>query len=534
MTSDSTSNTSSDRSGGAFFSREAVSGIPWMLLSKLTLFFIYFGVSIITVNGLGKNSFGVYSLVTNLSSYMLVFCGLGLTTALMRYIPELATRKNRFGLIHLLWKSAALQLAAILVTSAVLLSFSDQLQRIFHAEQVSHFRLYLKLACGLAGVLLLKDFVGTVFTSLFKIRTVAILSMTHGLVWLIVLSSWILISPTVETVMVSQLFSSGLLYLLGAMVLIHYVRSLPWEIREFGIGKRRALTFSGTIMVNSVLRMVMFKYSEVFFLAAVGGTTLAGIYDLGYSLPYTVITFIPLSLLPLFTAAFAEAYVKDKDCLGLLINSYYKLLIMVSLPIAVLGLCFAPEAYHVIYRGEMDEAGSIASILSIVLILPMLSMPLSAAIKAKEKVLNMLPMLVLQIVVNLFLDWLFIVHFRLGVWGGVCAVLGTFILTIPFRVWVIRSILGGIYFPLAFFLRITLSLMVLGGVFRWAAYQFGLFGISSHHGFNIAILFLIGLLYLTLFLLMLRLLRLVRQEDIQDFHALGIRPLNRALRFLVP
>ncbi|HEY5621682.1 MAG TPA: oligosaccharide flippase family protein, partial [Pontiella sp.] len=138
MTSDSTSNTSSDRSGGAFFSREAVSGIPWMLLSKLTLFFVYFGVSIITVNGLGKSRFGVYSLVTNLSSYMLVFCGLGLTTALMRYIPELAARKNRFGLIHLLWKSAALQLAAVVVTSAVLLSFSEQLQRFFHAEQVAH------------------------------------------------------------------------------------------------------------------------------------------------------------------------------------------------------------------------------------------------------------------------------------------------------------------------------------------------------------------------------------------------------------
>ena len=96
-----------------FFSREALSGVPYMVAAKLILFFVYFGISILTVNGLGRDRFGVYSLLNNIASYLLILCGLGLGAALTRYVPELAAHKNRRGLIHLLCKSAALQAVAI-------------------------------------------------------------------------------------------------------------------------------------------------------------------------------------------------------------------------------------------------------------------------------------------------------------------------------------------------------------------------------------------------------------------------------------
>ncbi|MEE9369769.1 MAG: oligosaccharide flippase family protein [Pontiella sp.] len=523
-----------EKSGkGGFFAREAVSGVPWMVVGKLVLFFLYFGVSVLTVNGLGKEKFGVYSLILNISSYMLIICGLGLGSALMRYVPELVARKNRFGLIHFLWKSATLQLLAIAGLSAILLLSCEPLQRLFNAEHVENFRFYLKLSCGLTSILLLKDFVGTVFTSMFNTRIVAILSVIQGIMWFSVLYVWLEIQPEVSVAFFVQIIAVGMVYSIGAVILFRAIQQLPWKTREFGIGKRRALSFSGTVMLSSILRMGMFKYSEIFFLAAVGGTTLAGVYDLGYTLPYTAITFIPLALMPLFTSAFAEAYVRDNSCLGLLISSYYKMLMMVSLPVTVLGICFAPEAYHIIYKGGMDEAGYIASAFCIVLTLPLISMPLSAAIKAKEKVLNMVPMLVLQIVVNLVLDWLLIVEYRMGVWGGIFAVLGTFVLTIPLRLWVIRGIIGGIYFPIGFFLRIISALIVLGAVFRWIATRFNVFHLVEVQWINITLLFITGAVYVGLFLLAARYLRLVREEDIEDFHALEITKLNKLLRFLV-
>jgi len=516
--------------GGGFFSREAVSGIPWMVLAKLLLFFVYFGVSVLIVNGLGKEKFGVYSIMTNISGYLLVLCGLGLGSALMRYVPELASHRNWRGLIHLLWKSATLQFVATCAATGLLFSQAAPLQRLFNAGHVEHFRFYLMLACGLVGLRLLKDFIATVFTSMFRTRTVALLSVAQGVVWLVVLFVWLAASPEVSTVFCVQMFSIGLVYALGAVLLTRHVRRLAWQKNlPYGIGKRRALKFSGTAMLSAILRMAMFKYSEIFFLAFAAGTTVAGVYDLGYSLPFTMVTFIPLALLSLFTAAFAEAYVKDRNCLGRLISSYYKLLIMVSLPVAVPGVFFSPVAYHIIYKGEMDEAGRIASAFCIVLLLPLISIPLSTALKAKEKVHGMLPMMLLQIAVNLTLDWLLIVHLRWGIWGGVVAVAGTFFITIAPRLLVARDIIGGIYFPGKFFLRIVSVLVLEAGVFFWITRQVKLFEVFGDDWANIGLLFAVGMLYLLVFLLLVRVLLLVRQSDIADFQSLGIPRLNKLL-----
>jgi O-antigen/teichoic acid export membrane protein len=500
-----------------------------VVLGKVVLFFVYFGVSVLTVNGLGREKFGIYSLITNIASYMLVLCGLGLGAALMRYVPELAAHRNHRGLIHLLWKSALLQLLATIAGAALLLLLSAPLQRLFNAEHVAGFRFYLMLACGLIGLLLLKDFVATVFTSLFKARTVALLSTVQGLVWLLVLAAWLMVSPEVATVLVVQMISIGLVYFVGAALLIRHVRGLDWLKLPYGIGKRRTLKFSGTAMLSAILRTVMFKYSEIFFLAFAGGATVVGIYDLGYTLPHTLVTFIPLALLGLFTAAFAEAYVRDSSCLARLIASFYKLLIMVSLPVAVAGVFFAPEAYRIIYQGEMNEAGRLASVFCAVLLLPMISIPLSMALKAKEKVHNMLPLMLLQIVVNLTLDWLLIVHLRWGIWGGMYAVLCTFLITIAPRLYVARRIIGGIYFPLRFFLRIALVLVLEAAALYRAVEYLRLFERFDHQWINIGLLLGVGLVYLVFFLLAVRFLRLVRKPDIADFHALGIIRLNRLL-----
>ncbi|WP_372795607.1 oligosaccharide flippase family protein [Pontiella sp.] len=516
-----------------FFSREAVGSVPWVILGKAVLFFVYFGISMLTVNGLGKEQYGIYSLMTNISAYMVVLCSLGLGAALMRYVPELTARKNRRGLLFLMWKSAVLQLAAVVGVSAVLLYFSGPLQQLFQAGHVEHFRFYLMLACGLALLLLLKDFVGTVFTSIYKTRTAAILSVVYGSVWLLMLYVWLYYKPAIGSVFFVQMLSIGLIYSLGAVLLFKYVYGLTWTNNEFGIGKKRTLAFSATVMLSTLLRMVMFKYSEIFFVAAVMGATAAGVYDLGYTLPYTVITFIPLALLPVFTSAFAEAFVRDPGCLGRLIRSYYKVLMLASMPIGILGAFFAPDAYRILYRGQMEEAGHLASAFCMVLLLPLISMPLSAAIKAKEKVLQMVPMLILQLVVNLYLDWLFIVYFKLGTWGGIYAVAGTFLLTIPFRLAVIQKVLGGIYFPAGFFFRIGSVLAVLSFLLKQLTDSVGLFHLFTYQWINIGLLFATGGLFLVLFVLCIRYLGLIRREDVEEFQALDIRKLNRVIRLLV-
>ncbi len=112
---------------------------------------------------------------------------------------------------------------------------------------------------------------------------------------------------------------------------------------------------------------------------------------------------------------------------------------------------------------------------------------------------------------------------------GVAAVAATFFITISPRLMVARDIIGGIYFPLGFFLRIALALVVEAGALFWVTRQLRVFERFSNEWLNIGLLFGVGLAYITLFLLSVRILRLVRQSDIADFQSVGIPSLNKLL-----
>lgn len=156
------------------------------------------------------------------------------------------------------------------------------------------------------------------------------------------------------------------------------------------------------------------------------------------------------------------------------------------------------------------------------------------AIKAKEEIMATMPVMILQIVINLILDWLLIVHFNFGVWGGMGAVAGTFLISAPIRLSVVKKILGGIFFPTAYMLRMTLTLFALSSVLIVASNHWNLLGLFATRWLNIVTLFGLGALYLLLFLVCVRLFRLVRDEDVADFRALDIKKLNFVFDLLSP
>jgi len=98
---------------------------------------------------------------------------------------------------------------------------------------------------------------------------------------------------------------------------------------------------------------------------------------------------------------------------------------------------------------------------------------------------------------------------------------------------VVRQILGGIYFPTRFFMRVFSTLVIEGAVFHWVTGKIRLFERFEDQWANVVLLLLLGALYLGVFLILVRLHRVVREEDIKDFHALGIERLNKVLRFMV-
>jgi O-antigen/teichoic acid export membrane protein len=91
-------------SPAAGLSARSMQAVPWILFSKILLFFAYFGISILLVRGLGKEQYGVFALCKNFADILVTLCGLGMNAAILRFVPELVVNRNKAGLVRLLWK----------------------------------------------------------------------------------------------------------------------------------------------------------------------------------------------------------------------------------------------------------------------------------------------------------------------------------------------------------------------------------------------------------------------------------------------
>lgn len=501
---------------GAFFSREAIQSVPWLLVGKVLTFFIYFVISIFIVRGLGPTQYGIYALLTSIAEYLMVFCAMGLNLSLLRFVPELAAEGNRGGLKRFLARSTFVQSLAWIVVSAGLFLFSPMLSRIFHFS----FEPYLVPLLLFTGMLLTKEFVNNLFTSLFLARFLAITSVGQALLfigWLAWLSSTQ--SYSVNAVLLAYSVSIGAMGLISLVRLQRYFHSWKAPLSKEGIGRRRVLNLTLPTLFNAVTNKLLQQYSEIFFLGYFAAPALVGYYTLGFTLANLLLSFVPLALHTLFTSAFCEAYTRDKNSLGDLTAGVYQVLILVTVPLSCFGFFFAPQVVEIVYGANMGPAGPITSFFCLFQILPMIWIPLSMAITATEKVANTMWLNAVQLVVNLTLDYVFIKQFELE--GAMLAILTTYVVTAPLKLWWIRRLLGGIYFPASFFVRILAPSALLAGALYYLAPAPGLLQLGG-----LAIGYAIGLFAA------IKVFRLIWMSDTARFKTIQIRSLNRVLDFL--
>lgn len=504
-------------SGKVFFSRQSVGAVPWIVASKVVLFFAYFGISILIVRALGKENYGIFALCKNIVDVAVILCGLGMNTVLLRFIPELVVKQNRAGLVRLLWKSAAVQLGLALAAVAILTPMTPLLSKWFDAP----FGPLIFVSAVSVAFLLAKSWYNDVLTSLFMGKWVAAISFVQGVLWAALLG-WVVWrgGGTILAVLVVEMISIGVSTIFAVAVLLKTLRSFRWKSPLMGIGKKRVLNLGLATWGGSIGRAFMMKYSETFFLGFYFGPAAVAIYDLGYSSTMLVITFIPMALQTLFASGLAEAFVRDESCLPDLVHALYKVLILLSVPVAAFGIFFAPHAVVLFYGQEMARAGWVASSFCAIHLLPLIAIPLSMAIGAKEKVKEFLPLLYFRVGVNILLDWLLIPRFEIA--GALAAVVLTFVLTFPFRLKLIRSILGGFHFPMAFFIRFCVVCPLVAGVLWLVFREVSMLSLLAAAG-----------IYFAFFFLLLRFARLLRHDDVRELRDLNFKKLNLLLNLML-
>lgn len=485
------------------FSEEAVGGAPWLVLSKLVLFFVYLAISILTVRGLGKEAYGAFSVGRSIIEYLMVPAAFGLNAALLRFLPELAHHRNKAGIRRLLVRAAVVQVTASVFLGIALAAGAHHLGQWFGPAVAA----ILPWCALLLPALLAKDFFNDSMTALFLSKRVAMLSLVQGVLWLVLTAIALWMAFSVPGVLVAQAVSIYLVSAVAAVMLVRHWKNLDWRSPAEGIGRRRVARTALPVMFNGMARALMLKYTEVFFLGAFVGTAAAGVYDLGFTVPHLVITFIPLAVQTLLAASFHQTLARDPSAMPGLIDLTYKLLISLSVPLAAFGVFFSPRGVELVYGAEMRAAGPVAAAFCVLHLLPLISMPLSMAIAAREKVHRTLHLMILQVVINLILDIILIP--RYGIPGAVAAVALTFLITIPLRLANVRSIIGGIHFPAGFLVRLAVPCALVSALMWWLAPSPTLPGLLG-----------LSMLYLALLPVLVRHARLISPSDLRQLGSL--------------
>lgn len=437
----------------------------WVVVGKIILVGVYVLISIVLVKSLGKEKYGVYSLCKAFAEYLVPICALGLNTALIRFIPELIHSDNYSGFKKLIWKSATLQVGMVLLIGSIFIYLSPLVDGLFNVT----FGINIFLTVLLVFGTLSKEFITSIFTAIFKLKVIVVSSVVQGVLWLGLLWYLLASTPEVSTVLLSQSATLLVTTLVTCGILVQYIYNFPPHPSLPGIGRLRTLQLSLATCANTVFRMLMNRYTELFFLGVYYTPSDVAVYHLGFSMTAFAISLIPASLQKLFLSSFCDAFVKKPDRLPELTSSLYKMLAVFVVPVSAFGFFFCPQMFLLLYGPEMSDAGYVGAAFCIVHLLPYFSIPLSMAVVASEKVIKTTPLLVFQITVNLILDWLLIPQY--GIPGAIAAVPLTFFLTVPVRVYVIRKIIGGVFFPYRFILKSFVIFYLLAGVLAWLSPQ---------------------------------------------------------------
>lgn len=484
-----------------FFSESAQKAIPWMLLSKLLLFIVYFLISILTVRLLGTSQYGIYVICRSIADVLILICTLGMTASFIRFIPELVVHKNLSGIKQLIGTGFVLQLIALGIIGLGLYLSQQHIEQYFSiAFNGALLFTFILMVCEQ-----LKTNINSILTALYQTKRMAVFSVLNGIIWICMLLALLLNDASVSSALSAQAISYGLIYLVAAAILWRYLGNLNWNAQAKTIGAKRIVNQSGSIALSTLVRLLMLKYTELFFLGGMTDAETVGMYDLAFSLPMMVIVFIPAAVHELFVSGFSEAYVKNPHCLPTLIKALYKILILISVPIAIFGFMFAGDLLIYCYGEQVRSVYELTMAFCLLHLLPLISTPLSVGIQVREKVMQMFPTLMLQLTVNILLDYLLIVEMNMGVWGAFLALVLTFVLTIPLRLYLVSKILGGIYFPGAFFIRVLFATLAV-------AYAMRLF-LAPESLFTIAPLFFV---YLAITFAVLVKFKLMNDNDVLD------------------
>ena len=432
--------------------RELGRAMFWSVLARAGRFGLGLASSIIIVRALGKNDYGVLSLLRVVLVFVGIIAGAGMGQSLLKFLPLLKVAGDRQSARRIVRWVIAIQIAVWAVLLVLSYFLAGWFESMFSFKGVGTI---LWIAVALELFELAFNLVSQVLNAYYDTKLLG----AANIVGHAVLIAFLLILLPAGYGVVGVFLASAAGNLASTLMV---TRKVKWHLgaessreKPGGVEWARLFRFSLPFAVIGVLNVIVWRQSETMFLAHFRGAAEAGFFDLAYRLPQTALEFIPLTVWPIIMAGMSEAYAKDQSKLNKAIDRYYRMLFLLSAPVCVIGMTLGGRVIPILYGEAMSPAAIPTQLFFVIFPLSFLGTPLSMALYVIEKShANLLVYTVLAII-NVGLDLVLIPRF--GIIGAMIPVgLAIAVSPLLYR-YVLARYVSGTRIPFAFIGRCFLA-----------------------------------------------------------------------------
>ncbi|MEQ8762296.1 MAG: oligosaccharide flippase family protein [Planctomycetota bacterium] len=425
----------------------ATRAAPWQIGGKVAVSLFAIVTSAVIVRGLGADTFGTYTVLQNILAFALILVMAGMTPAQSRFVPEV--EETGKALRPFVRRCLSVQLVLWIPISVAAVLLDGPLTEAFELGEagIVSFGVLLILMSVVFETLV------SVLTARFAIRALVLTQVLVKTIALVAIAAALWLEGGIRSVLAIY----ALVHLLGSLFLWS---RLPKEgAAETAIPMRRLLRFAVPVIGTMVVGQVVLRQSETLVLGLCRSNIEAGYYGAAYNLAQRFMEFVPAALWPLVLATWSAYHVRDPERLPGLIDRYWRVLLLITVPITVFGMMFFDRVFWMLYGEEMQPGALLCAGFFGVFLLTFLCQPIGMAFYVLEKPSINLRVQGLCAAVNLTLDFLLIPP--LGIWGGFLAVALTFVVGDFATYWVGRRLMPGLRFPAGYLARIGLAMLPL-------------------------------------------------------------------------
>jgi len=400
--------------------RQVGSAVFWSVFARSGRFVLSLVSSVIVVRGLGSYDYGVLSLVRTFLTFSAIIAGAGLGQALLKFLPALRVARDVRGARRLVRTVISVQIVVwILLLCGIYLTRSVWAS-VFQFERFEGVGDLIFAAVLLSIFELFFNMIAQILNAHYDTKRLSISAIANHLIMIALLLVLLPSGAGVLGVLIAG--AAGNLAACGILLghAAHHFAVRAADGGRGGIPAGRLARFALPLGAIGVLNMIVWRQSEIFFLAHYRSAVETGYFDLAYRLPQTMLEFIPTTVWPIIMAGFSEVYEKNRENLAAAVEKYYKVLFLLCAPVCVFGVTFAGKLIPLLYTDAMAPAAVPAQLFFIIFTVSFFSTPLSMSLYVMERSHINLLIVALLAAVNVGLDFIFIPRF--GVTGAIVPV----------------------------------------------------------------------------------------------------------------